>query len=104
MTRKRRPDRAAFFCWWFGSPDERSDIRATSRVQLVSVQSAEGVDQDQNRNRHAEQPQQQITSHDEHLHRWFDGLIQSGCTCSVSVGRRRRVGWAKRSVPTIYPI
>src|SRR5215217_2128510 len=55
-------------------------IRATG-----SVQAAEGVDQDQNRNRHAEQPQQKITSH-ELLHRWFDGLIPSGCTCSDGVG------------------
>src|SRR5882672_8515652 len=58
-----------------------------------SVQAAEGVDQDQNRNRHAEQPQQKITSH-KLLHRWFDGLIRSGCTCSDGV--KQRVGWAKR--------
>jgi hypothetical protein len=72
---------AAFFClsWLedqFRSPDERSDIRDQSRwrspdvrssgLQIrpaISVQAAEGIDQRQNRNRHAEQPQQQITSH-----------------------------------------
>ena len=62
----------------------------------ILVQAAEGVDQDQNRNRHAEQPQQQITSHDELLHRRFDGLIRSGCTCSDYVGTCR-VGKAKRA-------
>jgi hypothetical protein len=40
--------------------DVASLIWATS---LFLVQAAEGIDQDQNRNWHAEQPQQEITSH-----------------------------------------
>ena len=73
-------------------------IRAT-----ISMQAAEGVDQHQNRNRHAEQPQQKITSHDELLHHWFDADSMREEVAGFLVQNTRTVVRANAGTHTPWP-